>query len=82
MSDDDYFFLYTPDDEFLTALPEELRPESDFAMDSISAGQENGLTSDLEPTMFPSVEPSSEDAQLAGDMFEEDEDPEPPGLVG
>lgn len=65
MSDEDPFFLYYPEEEFLVSFAEDPNPGSDSAMN-----------------IFPSSDPSSDDDELAADLFAEDQDQESPGFLG
>lgn len=79
---EDSYFLYYPDDEFWNSFAEDPRPETDSAMDSINTGQENFPTSDIDPTIFQSPEPSSDDARLAAELFEDGEEPDSRDFLG
>lgn len=81
MAGDDPYFL-SPDEDIWISFVEDPDPGSDFATNPVSAGRESVSASDLDSAMFQSSGLSSDDDELAADLFGEDEDPESPGFLG
>ena len=71
--DEDSYFSYYPDEEF-SALAENLNSEADLAMYSFGSELENVPASDPDLSILQSSDLSSDDAQLAANIFAEDRD--------